>query len=85
MKVEFKGIVRGAYSQFQQDAEKDGWAESNLSVFSFIGTSVNEILDGLAIDEWIFVIKVNGKRIKDPFDYIQRKGLILANYMRGAR
>lgn len=82
MQIEFKGIVRGAYSKCQPDAEKDGWASDNPGVYRFVGDSLHEILNGLAIEEWIFILKVNGKRIKDPLEYIKRKGLNPADYMR---
>lgn len=80
MKVEFKGIVRGSYSYYQYFAEK--YNEPLASVMKFVGNDLESVLKGLAIEEWIFILKVNGKRIKDPFEYIKRKGLQLSDYMR---
>jgi hypothetical protein len=81
-KVEFKGIVRGGFSQFQQVSEAEGWADKNPSVFEFVGESIESVLQGLCIEEWIFTLKVNGKRIKSPIEYIRRKGLNVADFMR---
>ncbi|MFJ2042188.1 hypothetical protein ACIOBL_01220 [Paenibacillus taichungensis] len=76
MKYEFKGIVRGTFSQYQTF----GCVEN--PVVSFSSNDLHEMLDGLAIDEFIFVIKVNGRRIKDPIRYIKRLGLNFRNYTR---
>lgn len=80
MKVEFKGIVRGAFSNYQLASEMFG--ERTPCFYQFVGSSVEQVLSELCIEEWIFVLKVNGKRVKNPIDYFKRKGLNLANFMR---
>ena len=75
-KVEFKGIVKGAFSKYQSAG-----CETE-AVMCFEGSSVEEACWGLALEEWTFILKVNGKRIKDVFAYIKRKGLDVADYTR---
>lgn len=82
MKIEFKGIVRGSYSDTQKYAESEGWADELSVMYRFVGNSLHDILKELLIDQWIFILKVNGKRIKEPLEYIKRKGLNPADYMR---
>lgn len=82
MKVEFKGIVRGNFSMYQKEAESEGWSNELPASYRFAGTSIHEVLNGLCIEEWIFILKVNGKRIKNPFEYIKNKGLDIADFMR---
>lgn len=74
--IVFKGIVKGLFS-FNQTC---GYEES--PVMQFEGNSLHEVIDGLVIDEWSFVLKVNGRRIKNPFNYIKRSGLNPMDYMR---
>lgn len=77
-KVEFKGIVKGAFSKYQAV----GYEEA--AVMRFEGETIEETCWGLALEEWTFILKVNGKRIKDVFAYIKRKGLDIADYTRPA-
>ncbi len=74
--IVFKGIIRGTFSELQAGGYSDP------AVITFKGTSLHDILDGLALPEWIFFLKVNGKRIKNAYEYIQRKGLDLSDYAR---
>ncbi|WP_145333298.1 hypothetical protein [Paenibacillus xylanexedens] len=76
MKYEFKGIVRGTFSQYQTF----GCVENPVVVLS--SNDLHEMLDGLALDEFVFVLKTNGRRIKDPVRYINRLGLNFRNYTR---
>ena len=76
MKYQLKGIVRGTFSQYQTF----GYAENPVVTLS--SNDLHEMLDGLALDEFVFVIKVNGRRIKDPVRYIKRLGLNFRNYTR---
>lgn len=76
MKYEFKGIVRGSFSNYQAC----GLTEGPLHIFK--GDDLDEILSGLAIDEFIFILKSNGRRIKNPWLYIKRQGLDIKNYTR---
>lgn len=78
MKYTFKGVVRGAYSYWQS------FGLNETAVHSFNADSLHELLVGLAIDEWIFVLQVNGRRIKNPVAYIKRQGLDPYNYTRAA-
>jgi hypothetical protein len=71
MKVSFKGIVRGAYSDYQHGMDDS----ENLSVMKFSGSSLEEALKGLVLPEWIFILKVNGRRISDPVKYLKLKGV----------
>ncbi|MEC0089378.1 hypothetical protein [Paenibacillus macquariensis] len=76
MKYQFKGIIRGTYSWFQAS----GFEE--VAVYKFEDENLHELLDGLAIDEWSFVLKVNGRRIKNVIQYLKRNKLNPENYMR---
>lgn len=76
MKIMFKGIVKGAFSEYQASGIEEA------PVIKFEGNSLHEVLHGLAIDEWTFILKVNGRRIKDVFSYIKRHGLNPEDYTR---
>ena len=69
MKYQLKGIIRGSFSEFQAE----GIEES--AVINYVGDTLHEVLEGLALDEWIFILRVNGRRIKDVLTYIKRRGL----------
>lgn len=74
--IVFKGIVKGAFSKYQADGLEEA------PVMSFEGNSLHEVLRGLAIDEWVFILKVNGRRIKNVLSYIKRQGLNPEDYTR---
>ncbi|MEC0231157.1 hypothetical protein [Paenibacillus alba] len=74
--IVLKGIVRGTFSQFQP------YCPEEPAVMKFEGTSLSDVIQGLVLDEWIFTLKVNGRRIKNPFQYIKRSGLNPIEYMR---
>lgn len=74
--VVLKGIVKGAYSYYQ-----GGCCEEH-PVMQFTGSTLEEVINGLVLDEWIFTLKVNGRRIKNPFQYIKRSGLNPMDYVR---
>ncbi|OAB27848.1 hypothetical protein PMSD_23045 [Paenibacillus macquariensis subsp. defensor] len=76
MKYQFKGIIRGTYSRFQASGIEE------KVVYKFEDENLHELLDGLAIDEWSFILKANGRRIKDVISYIKRKGLNPQDYLR---
>lgn len=78
MKVELKGIVRGTFSKYQTFTLEDA------PVMVFTGSTLEEVVTGLALEEWMFVLRVNGIRIKDAFSYLERKGLPRSDYMREA-
>lgn len=95
MKYQFKGIIRGAFSDFQA-AELETYMNSVHSIMlegstnqmiiepvvrKLEGDDLHSLLDGLAIDEWCFVLKVNGRRVKNVLQYIKRKGLDPSNYL----
>jgi hypothetical protein len=71
MKVQLKGIVRGTYSDMQEAFEET----NEPAVLVATGKSLEEVVVGLALPEWIYVLKVNGKRIVDPVRYLKRKGI----------
>jgi hypothetical protein len=74
--IVFKGIVKGSYSKFQAcDCE-------TAPVMSFEGNSLHEVIQGLVIEEWTFILKVNGRRIRNVANYIKRQGLNLEDYSR---
>ena len=72
MKFQLKGIVRGAYSEY---TEFGGIYGSSSPVLKLEGNSLDEVVTGLALPEWIYILYVNGKRIVDPVRYLKRKGL----------
>lgn len=76
MKVSFKGIVKGSYSHYQATGLE------YPPVMKFEGDSIHSVLFGLAIEEWTFVLRVNGRRIKNVVEYIKRQGLDLRDYRR---
>lgn len=80
MKYTFKGIVRGSFSEYQADGLEDEVPVVEI----FLSDSLHDLIAGLAIDEWIFVLKVNGRRVKNPYAYIKRQGLDPYNYIRAA-
>lgn len=76
MKYQFKGIVRGAFSGYQAVGLEEP------AVMSYEGNDLHDMLYGLALDEWLGVLKVNGRKIKDIMSYIKRQGLNPHDYMR---
>ncbi|MFD3261838.1 hypothetical protein ACE3MQ_24880 [Paenibacillus lentus] len=78
MKYHFKGIVRGGFSENQAVGLHEP------AVMEFEGDNLHEILWGLAIDGWICILKVNGRRIKNVMMYLKRNGLDPHDYMRFA-
>lgn len=52
--IVFKGIVKGAFSKYQVVGLEE------CPVMKFEGTDLHNVLYGLAIDEWTFILKVNG-------------------------
>jgi hypothetical protein len=76
VKVQFKGIVKGAYSNYQSCGLEEP------PVMKFEGGTVHSVLKGLAIEEWTFILTVDGKRIADVPAFIKKKRLKIENYMR---
>lgn len=74
--IVLKGIVRGTFSYLQSVCPEEP------AVLEFKGETLHEVVNGLVLDEWIFTLKVNGRRIKNPFQYIKRSGLNPVDYMR---
>jgi hypothetical protein len=76
VKVSFKGIVKGAFSKYQS------WGLEESPVMKFEGSTLHSVLKGLAIEEWTFILTVDGRRIQDVAGYIKSKRLKIENYMR---
>lgn len=74
--IVFKGIVKGAYSEYQAVGLDEA------PVMCFGGNTLREVLQGLVIEEWTFILKVNGRRIKNVANYIKRQGLNPEDYSR---
>lgn len=64
-----KGIVRGTYSELQKDYPNEP------ALISFQGDSLEEVVTGLVLPEWIYNLYVNGKRIVNPKRYLKSKGI----------
>jgi hypothetical protein len=71
MKYQLKGIVRGTYSDMQELFEE----HREPAVLVVSGESLEEVVSGLALPEWIYHLYVDGKRIVDPVRYLKRKKL----------
>lgn len=69
MKYELKGIIRGAVSELQHEGF------NKVAIEHFESDNLHDLLEELLLDEWIFILKVNGRRIKNPLLYIRQKGL----------
>lgn len=67
--VLFKGIIRGACSEIQSE-------ERYLKpIYQYTGSTIEEVLDGLVLDEWIFTIHINGRPIRNIKQYLKIRGL----------
>jgi hypothetical protein len=69
MKVKFKGIIRGVYSELQREFP------SEPAVLVYEGDTLEDVVVGLVLSEWIYALYVNGKRIANPERYLKRKGI----------
>lgn len=76
MKYQFKGIIRGVVSELQHVGYE------KAAVESYEADDLHDLLKELLLDEWIFILKVNNRRIKNPFAYIKKKGLDPEYYTR---
>lgn len=72
MKIQFKGIVRGTYSHYVAEG---AISPQESPVATFIGNSLEEVVAGLALPEWIYTLHVNGRRIANPERYLKSKGI----------
>lgn len=75
-KVQFKGIIRGIYSEYEREELPAP------SILVFEGETLEEVIGGLVLDEWIFVLRVSGKRIANPKRYLKTKHINPSLYMR---
>jgi hypothetical protein len=70
-KFVFKGIIRGTFSQHQALLEE----AKAPAIMTFVGKTLTEAVSGLALLEWMYVLKVNNRRIVNPERYLKRKGI----------
>lgn len=72
MTYQFKGIVRGSFSKYQAW----GFENEQETIWKFESMDLKELfVDHLVLPEWIFTLRVNGKKIVDPVRYLKRKGI----------
>jgi hypothetical protein len=83
MSVVLTGIVRGAFGKY--GASFRDIYDSTSPVLVIKGKSLESVISGLALDEWLFTLRVNGRRVKDPMRYIERKVPRMSEYLREVR
>lgn len=63
--VELRGIIRGVYSEMGGEVP----AVHTLQYPNLEG------LIGLILPEWIYTLRINGKKVMNPEKYLQEKGI----------